>query len=90
METNAFLVREINPNSSSLTEALGISDDRGQELVKKIVHTMLDHPKITNVIAHCSRFCNHPNELAFMAFIVGKMTESTKNPIDELFGRIGR
>lgn len=90
METNALLVKEINPGSSSLTEALGISDDRGQELVKKVVHAMLDHPKITNVIAHCSRFCNHANELAFMVFVIGRMTESTKSPMDELFGRIGR
>lgn len=57
--------------SSSVTESLGITGERRNELIKTIMRAEIDADSITGVAELISKECKHPNELFFIAFSYG-------------------
>lgn len=80
-------VVEVEPSSSIMPEALGISESRCEELMKQLIHIAIDEQRFSAILAKISQQCKHPNELAFISMQVGKMHNKKKaiNPL-EMFG----
>jgi len=57
--------------SNSVTESLGINDERRNELIKAIMRAEIDADSVTGVAEIISKECKHPNELFFIAFSYG-------------------
>lgn len=59
--------------SASIYDALGITDERAEELLT-IMDDMYNEGKSTvDQLIACGRITNHPNELAFAAYICGAL-----------------
>jgi hypothetical protein len=57
--------------SNSVTESLGITEERRTELIKTIMRAEIDGDCVTSVAEIISKECKHPNELFFIAFTYG-------------------
>lgn len=77
-KTTSFLeVLVFEPESSQITEALGITDERTDELLTILketleVNKLKDNPKITDDFHALSIRAKHVNELSFLLFTYGK------------------
>jgi len=77
-KTTSFLeVLLFEPESENITEALGITDERTDELLTILKETLetnkvKDHPKITDDLYNLSIKVKHVNELSFLLFTYGK------------------
>ena len=67
-------VKEVS-KSNSLTDALGISEDRCRELIKIVMRAEVDTNSVSEAAEVISRSCNHPNELFFVSFVLGSKIE---------------
>lgn len=65
-------VKEI-ADSNSLSEALGIPEQRARELQKTAFVLAMSGNTVSAVISQVSRLCEHPNELALVGATVGKL-----------------
>jgi hypothetical protein len=81
-KTTSFLeVLLFEPESDSITEALGITDERTDELVELLQDIVNDnkknnHSTITDDIYRMSINVKHVNELSFLLFAYGKYVGS--------------
>lgn len=81
-KTTSFLeVLLFEPDSENITEALGITDERTDELLTILKETLKtnklkDHPKITDDFYNLSIKVKHVNELSFLLFTYGKLIGS--------------
>lgn len=66
-----FPVKEINPDTDSLSEILGITDKRGKELVLLTLKAIDKHHTIHQAMIDVSEECVHPNELAYTNYVLG-------------------
>ncbi len=65
----------IDTDTKMLTEALGISDSRGNELVLALRKNIIEingHNYLKGLV-ETSKICEHQNELAYMCYIAGQM-----------------
>jgi hypothetical protein len=60
----------IDDADETITGTLGITPERKNELYA-ITKTACDQESITNILAEASIHVKHPNELAFVCFLVG-------------------
>lgn len=67
-----YIVKEINKETNTLTESLGISEKRQLELRMIVIREILEHNCILIPIMKVSEECIHPNELAFACWFVGR------------------
>jgi hypothetical protein len=91
-KTTSFLeVLLFEPESDSITEALGITDERADELIEVLKSTLEDNRRtggstITDDIYRMSINVKHVNELSFLLFAYGKhvgsQTASMNSHID--------
>lgn len=72
--------------SNSVTEALGINDERKHQLIRAIMIAEFDTNTVTGAAELMSKICTHPNELFFMAFAFGQKMEAM-NGFDRAFAQ---
>ena len=74
MENNMnCTVIEFETDEGSVTACLGISEERAEFFSKQIMHAFIDEDRYTAMVVKLSKFCTHPNELAFVAMSIGKL-----------------
>lgn len=83
-------VKIIDDENETVTGALGISDERRVELYE-ITQTALVNENISEILAKASKHVTHPNELAFVSFLIGyKLAKDSDNPFRGIIGAIIR
>ena len=83
-------VKIIDDESETITGTLGISDERRHELYE-ITKTALVNENITTILAEVSKDVTHPNELAFVCFLVGhRVGRGDNDPFRGIIGAIIR
>lgn len=81
-------VKIIDDESETITGTLGISDERRNELYE-ITKSALVNETITTVLAEVSKNVTHPNELAFVSFLVGhRIGKNDNDPFRGIIGAI--
>lgn len=70
MNLNYTAVHELS-TTDSISEALGITDERMEELGNMIKQSSDDCNRITETLADLWKKCNHPNEYAWCVFMYG-------------------
>jgi len=70
MILNYTAVHELS-DSESISEALGLTDERMDELSNIIKQSSNDCNRITETLADLWDKCNHPNEYAWCVFMYG-------------------
>lgn len=78
----------IDPDNNILTEALGISPERVQELgdaSEKALITAKDVIQAQNLVAP---MCKHINEYFFCSYVIFNAMERMRNPLSGLLGTI--
>lgn len=73
-------VIEVEDKSDSLTEALGMSNERRDYLVKKTHSVFLMHNNIVAVMQEMSKECKHANELFFVATVIVHKQRDNQGP----------
>ncbi len=71
-DTNNLIVKEIN-ESQDIPEALGITKEREQQLVKTLTRRAEDAKSYTHAMEMISKECLHANELGYSMMILGQM-----------------
>jgi hypothetical protein len=91
METaqKSFKLAIVDETSSSLIEALGMSQERAQELGTKIRKVFVVSEKITQAADIVTADCRHENELLFCYYYIAKLQDQMNNPIEALLKKIG-
>ena len=83
-------VKIIDDESETITGTLGISDERRHELYE-ITKTALVNENITTILSDVSQHVTHPNELAFVCFLVGhRVGRGDNDPFRGIIGAIIR
>lgn len=83
-------VKIIDDESESITGTLGITDKRKNELYE-ITKTALVNENITLILAEASKYATHPNELAFVSFLIGhRVGRGDNDPFRGIIGAIIR
>lgn len=65
-------VKTVQENNGNLPETLGIGAARQWELLKTTAEALRKGKYVTDTFEEVSRACVHPNELAFVCYLVGK------------------
>lgn len=68
-------------DSNMLHTAMGISQERFDEISKTINENYSPNKHIIDLIVLVSKECRDPQELAFAMFVLGVATEKIKNPL---------
>lgn len=83
-------VKIIDDEDETITGTLGISDERRNELYE-ITKTALVNENITTILSDVSQHVTHPNELAFVSFLVGhRIGKGDNDPFRGIIGAIIR
>lgn len=83
-------VKIIDDENETISGTLGISDERKNELYE-ITKTALVNENITTILAEVSKDVTHPNELAFVCFLVGhNLGRGNNDPFRGIIGAIIR
>lgn len=83
-------IKIINDEDESIAGTLGISEERKNELYE-ITKTALVNENITLILAEASKYVTHPNELAFVSFLIGhKIGKNDHDPFRGIIGAIIR
>lgn len=75
----ALHVLEINTTADTLTEGMGMSDERVQELSRLTMIAYDESDNTVTTLVKASKNCNHANELAFVAFIICRRQEQSQS-----------
>ena len=70
MDLNYRAVYEL-ADSDSISEALGLTDERMEELTKIVKSSANECNRITETLVDLWNKCNHPNEYAWCVFMYG-------------------
>ena len=83
-------VKIIDDADDTITGTLGITPERKSELYA-ITKTACAQESITNILAEASKDVRHPNELAFVCFLVGhRLGKEENDPFRGIIGAIIR
>lgn len=77
MKPGYTAVHELS-DSESVSEALGLTDERMEELTKLVKSSTNDCNRITETLVDLWEKCNHPNEYAWCVFMYGANTGVNK------------
>ena len=80
----SFKLAIADETSSSLVEALGMSEERAEELTAKIKKAFMISEKITQAADIVTADCHHENELLFCYTFIGRLQAHMNNPIEAL------
>jgi len=87
---NYLTVKIIDDADDTITGTLGITPERKSELYA-ITRTACANESITNILAEASKGVTHPNELAFVCFLVGhRLGKEENDPFKGIIGAIMR
>lgn len=67
----ALRVYAINDEAEGLKEAIGISDERADEIVKELQRLNEEKLNVSKMLEEVSKFVVNANELVFCGYIVG-------------------
>ena len=82
-------VKIIDDNNESITGTLGITDERKKELYALTKNSIENSDNITSILTDISKQITHPNELAFVCFLVGfKLGKEETDPLQGIIGAI--
>ena len=82
-------VKIINDDDESITGTLGITDERKKELYALTKDGIENSENITSIFTDISTQITHPNELAFVCFLVGfKLGKEEADPFQSIIGAI--
>jgi hypothetical protein len=83
-------VKIIDDADETITGTLGITTERRNELYE-IVKSAYSNENITKILVDVSKHVTHPNELAFVSFLVGnKLGKEANDPFRGIIGAIIR
>jgi hypothetical protein len=83
-------VKIIDDADETITGTLGITTERRNELYE-IVKSAYSNENITKILVDVSKHVTHPNELAFVSFLVGnKLGKEANDPFRGVIGAIIR
>jgi len=86
---NPVRVYEINPDSSEISESLGITEERVEYLQKKIKHLFIEESTFTKMFEEISKETVHANELAYCCFTIGGIVGKTSiDPIIKIIEKL--
>jgi hypothetical protein len=83
-------VQQINDSTESMAEALGITEDRGQQLADAAVKAYRTTSKFSSALEVLSVECKHANELAYAVYLLADIRQHHQNPIAMLLGGMRR
>ena len=86
-DTDGLKVIQVNPESPTISENRGMSDERFEELSKAVQLALVQYSDVCDVAAHVSEMCKHPNELFFVSFVIARKTASPIVQLKQLFGK---
>lgn len=81
---NVFEVKIVNDETNSLSESIGLTEERKAELTRLTATSMIMTKKISDAINVASKQCKHANELFFVSFIIGDSLSKNKDPLRDL------
>ena len=84
-----FKVLLIEENSSSLNEALGISEERYKEIVGFSIDAFKNTERYSDACKLTIDKCNHINEVVLAITTLAKIKSMTDNPLASLFSKFG-
>lgn len=85
----SFSLAIVDEESSVLTDALGITQERAEELFVKVRKAFMVSDKITKAAALVTPDCRHENELLFCYHAIAKLQSDLNNPLsvlEKMFG----
>lgn len=85
-----YTILNITPNAESLTEALGISEDRADELGHACERAFVNSRDTVECMNKVGELCVHINEFFFCSTVINKMQMRSMDPIMGLLGALGR
>lgn len=85
-----FLVRQINEESESMAEALGIGEERFQELQKICHAAYVTTHKLSAALAMASESVKHANELVMVGYLLGDIRHKSNHPLAAILGGMRR
>ncbi len=88
-EKAPYTILNIAPDAKSLTEALGISEERANELGEACEKAMNDSRDIVVAMERVGVLCNHINEFFFCSVVINKAQQHLSNPIIAILGALG-
>lgn len=78
-------VKQVNEDSESMTEALGINKDRFQELQKICYAAYVTTRKLSAAMSVASFSVKHANELVMVGYLIGDIHNKINHPLAEIF-----
>lgn len=85
-ETKHLQVECINPESDKIFEALGMTEERLDELESIAKKSFIATNKLTAAMAEASKFCKHANELAYVVYVIAEMRSQMNHPLVKILG----
>jgi hypothetical protein len=76
-----FKVLIIDENASEITDVLGISSQRKNELVDICKIADNKHRKLSNIIEDVYKNCKHENEIAYATLLIGRLHDRNEGSI---------
>lgn len=67
----ALRVYAINDEAEGLKEAIGVSDERSEEIIKELQRLNEEKLNVSKMLEEVSKFVKNANELVFCGYIVG-------------------
>ena len=89
-DEKSFQLLHVDEKASSLTEALGISSDRADELGHACERAFVNSRDTVECMNKVGELCVHINEFFFCSTVINKMQMRSMDPIMGLLGALGR
>ena len=80
----------LDPESGSITQSLGITDERANELEKQCNIVWLEAKTFTATAELISQRCNHVNEYTFAMYLITKRMTQETIVIEAINSHLGR
>jgi hypothetical protein len=85
-----FEILHISKEAQSLTEALGIPEDRADELGTACERAYVSSKDTISAMNKVAVLCNHINEYFFCSTVINQMQTKSRDPIIGLLGMLGK
>lgn len=89
-DEKSFQLLHVDEKASSLTEALGISEDRANDLGNACEKAFFNSRDTVEAMNKVGALCVHINEFFFCSTIINKMQMKSMDPIMGLLSSLGR
>jgi len=81
---NSLHIIEVEKDCDSLTESLGITEEKANELYKECKMLFLNYNNIVEIASIMSKKCVHANELYFCCVTITSIHNDMTNPMNFL------